>query len=424
MKFTKWLAAGAIAVSFLGLAACGSKNEGESGNGSKDVTLKMTVWDNFEAPGMENIAEAFEKENPNVHVKVEITPWDQYWTKLEAASTGGTAADIIIMHSNESYKYMSNGVLLKLDDLIKDDKVDLANYYDGTANLFAYKGSQYGIPKDVSTVALWYNKALFDAAGVAYPDDTWTWETFVTAAKKLTAPDKGIYGYAASNNLQDGYNNFIFQNEGTILNKAQDQSTFNNPNTVEALQFYSDLINKEKVSPTLAQLAENDPQTMFQSGKVAMITHGSWMPGVFKANDYTLKNADCAVLPQGKIRAAELNGLGYAIFSKTKHPEEAKKFVAFLASKKGNEIQAETGTAIPAYKGLAEGWVKSYPEFKVQAFVDELEYGVMRPFNATTLKWENLQTETLNDAFSGKITVAEAAKKIQEGTDKIIKENK
>jgi multiple sugar transport system substrate-binding protein len=424
MKFTKWLAAGAIAVSLLGLGACGAKNEGKNENDSKNVTLKMTVWDNFEAPGMEKIAEAFEKENPNIHVKVEITPWDQYWTKLEAASTGGTAADIITMHSNESYKYMSNGVLLNLDSLIKDDAVDLANYYDGTANLFAYKGSQYGIPKDVSTVALWYNKSLFDAAGVAYPDDTWTWETFVAAAKKLTDTDKGIYGYAASNNLQDGYNNFIFQNEGTVLNKAQDKSTFNNPNTVEALQFYSDLINKEKVSPTLAQLAENDPQTMFQSGKVAMITHGSWMPGVFKANDYTLKNADCAVLPQGKIRAAELNGLGYSVFSKTKHPEAAKKFVAFLASKKGNEIQAETGTAIPAYKGLAEGWVKSYPEFKVQAFVDELAYGVMRPFNATTLKWENLQTETLNEAFSGKMTVAEAAKKIQEGTDKIIKENK
>ncbi|WP_312185641.1 ABC transporter substrate-binding protein [Lactococcus raffinolactis] len=424
MKFTKWLAVGVIATSLLGLAACGSKSDDKNGSASSGVTLKMTVWDNFEAPGMEKIAEAFEKENPNIHVKVEITPWDQYWTKLEAASTGGTAADIIMMHSNESYKYMSNGVLLNLDDLIKNGDVDLDNYYEGTAGLFTYKNSQYGIPKDVSTVALWYNKTFFDEAGISYPDDTWTWETFVDAAKKLTNKDKGIYGYAAVNNLQDGYNNFIFQNEGTILNKAQDKSTFDNPNTIEALQWYVDLINKEKVSPTLAQLAENDPQTMFQSGKVAMITHGSWMPGVFKDNEYTLKNADCAVLPQGKVRAAELNGLGYSIFSKTKYPEEAKKFVAFLASKKGNEIQAETGTAIPAYKGLAEGWVKSYPEFHVQSFVDELDYGVMRPFNATTLKWENLQTETLNDAFSGKITVAEAAKKIQEGTDKIIKENK
>ncbi|GFH42210.1 hypothetical protein Hs30E_07610 [Lactococcus hodotermopsidis] len=93
MKFTKWLAAGALAVSLLTLGACGAKDNSKSGGDNKEVTLKMTVWDNFEAPGMEKIAEAFEKENPNIHVKVEITPWDQYWTKLEVASTGGTAAD-------------------------------------------------------------------------------------------------------------------------------------------------------------------------------------------------------------------------------------------------------------------------------------------------------------------------------------------
>ena len=384
------------------------------------MNLTMTVWDNFEAVGMQKIADAFEKENHNIHVKVEVTPWDQYWTKLEAAATGGTAADIIQMHSNEAYKYMSNGVLLNLDSLIENSQVNLKDYYEGVAEMYTYQGQQFGIPKDVSTVALWYNKTLFDEAGVAYPDDSWTWETFLEAAKKLTNQEKGIYGYAATNNLQDGYNNFIFQNEGTILNEDQTKSTFNNPNTVEAMQWYVDLILVEKVSPTLNQLSENDAQMMFQSGKVAMITHGSWMPSVFKDNEYTREHADVAVLPKGKVRATELNGLGYSVFSKTKYPEEAKKFVAFLASKAGNELQAECGTAIPAYKGLADGWVKAYPEFNVLAFVEELEYGIMRPYNNTTIKWENLQSETLIDAFNGKVKVSDIAEKIQTGTDEII----
>lgn len=422
MKLFKCLALGTLAVSLVGLTGCSSngdkKNESDNGN----VTLKMSVWETYEAPGMKKIAEAYEKENSKVKVEVEVTPWDQYWTKMEAASTGGTAPDIITMHSNESYRYMSNGALLDLSDMISDGDINLSNYKKGIEELYQLDGKQYAIPKDVSTVALWYNKKLFDEAGVSYPDESWTWETFLKAAKKLTNSEKGIYGYAASNNSQDGYNSFIFQNEGTKLNEDRSKSTFDNPNTVEAMQWYIDLILKEKVSPTNSQLDENDPAAMFQSGRVAMITHGSWMANQFKNNEYTRENCDVAVLPKGKIRAAQMNGLGYSISASTKYPEEAKDFLKFLAGKEGNEIQAENGTAIPAYNGLADKWAEAFPEFNAQAFVDEVDYGVIRPFNNSTIKWETLETETLRDAFSGKVTVKEIAPEIQKGTDEIIKD--
>lgn len=420
MRKIKWLTTGMIAFLGLGVSACGSTNENESG--SSDVTLKFAVWETYEAPGMKEIAKAFEEKNPNINVEVEVTPWDQYWTKMEAASTGGTAPDIITMHSNESYRYMSNDALLNLDELIDNGDIDLSNYKDGIEDLYTFEGSHYAIPKDVSTVALWYNKTLFDEAGIDYPDDTWTWDTFLDAAKKLTDTDKGIYGYAASNNPQDGYNNFIFQNEGSKLSEDRMSSTFNTKNTVEAMQWYIDLITEEKVSPTSAQLDENDPSALFQSGRVAMITHGSWMANQFKDNEYTRKNCDVAVLPKGKIRATQLNGLGYSISASTKYPEEAKKFLAFIASEEGNKIQAMNGTAIPAYNDLAEEWVNSFPEFNAQAFVDEIDYGVLRPFNNSTIKWETLESETLRDAFTGKVKVADIAESIQEGTNKIIKE--
>ena len=420
MKKRNWLTLGALVLSVMGLSGCGSN--GDSEGKSEEVNLKFAVWDTFEAPGMEAIAKEYEKENPNVHVDVEITPWDQYWTKMEAASTGGKAPDIITMHSNESYRYMSNGALLKLDDLIESGDIDMQNYKEGLSDLYSYEGSQYGIPKDVSTIGLWYNKKLFDEAGIAYPDDTWTWDTFLDAAKKLTNEEKGIYGYAASNNGQDGYNSFVFQNEGTKLTEDRSESTFNTPNTVDAIQWYIDLAVKEKVSPTSNQLDENDPASMFQSGRVAMITHGSWMATQFKENEYTRENADVAVLPQGKVRATQMNGLGYSISATTKHPEEAKQFLTFMAGEEGNKIQSETGTAIPAYNGLADDWVKSLPEFNVQAFVDEIDYGVLRPFNNATIKTENLETETLRDAFSGKVKVADIAEKIQSGANEMISE--
>ncbi|MDR0884849.1 MAG: sugar ABC transporter substrate-binding protein [Clostridiales Family XIII bacterium] len=424
MKLVKRLGIVLLIIVMLGLTACGSGNDTKSSeeSKSKEVTLKFAVWDTSEAPGMKAIAEAFHEQNSNVKVDVEVIPWDQYWTKMEAASTGGTAPDIITMHSNESYRYMSNGVLLNLKDLVDRGDVDLANYKEGISELYTYKDDPYAIPKDVSMIALWYNKTLFDEAGVTYPDNTWTWDTFLDAAKKLTNEEKGIYGYAAINNSQDGYNSFVFQNEGTILNADRTESTFDNPNTIDAVQWYVDLINKEKVSPTIAQTDENDPSSMFQAGHAAMITHGSWMANPFKENEYTRDNCDVAVLPQGKVRAAQMNGLGYSIFAKTKHPEEAKDFLAFMASEEGNKIQAENGTAIPAYEGLAEAWVASYPEFNVQAFVDEIDYGVIRPFNNATIKWETLETETLMDAFTGKAQVKDIAAKLQSGMNDIIKE--
>ncbi|MGX7163871.1 ABC transporter substrate-binding protein [Enterococcus massiliensis] len=422
MKLFKCTTLGLLAISLLGITGCGSTTNGKNGSGSGNVNLKLSLWETYEAPGMKEIAKAFEKENPNVNIEVEVTPWDQYWTKMEAASTGGTAPDIITMHSNESYRYMSNGALLKLDDLIEDEIIDMSNYKSGIDKLYQYEDSQYAIPKDVSTVALWYNKTLFDEAGIPYPDETWTWDIFLDAAKKLTNQEKGIYGFAASNNSQDGYNNFIFQNNGTKLTENRNESTFNTPNTVDAMQWYIDLILKEKVSPTNSQLDENDPAAMFQSGRVAMITHGSWMANQFQNNDYTRDNCDVAVLPKGKVRATQMNGLGYSISATTKYPKEAKKFLTFLASKEGNKIQADNGTAIPAYNGLAGEWVKSFPEFNAQAFVDEIDYGVLRPFNNSTIKWETFETETLRDAFSGKTSVKDIAAKIQDGTNEIIKE--
>jgi multiple sugar transport system substrate-binding protein len=418
----KIILATALASVTLALAACG--NAESSSNGASDgeqVTLTYTSWDPNEAKGLRVVADEFEKANPDIKINMETTPWDQYWTKLEAASTGGNMPDIVTMHSNESYKYMSNGMLMNLDEVVEENNIDMNNFTEGISDLYTYDDSLYAIPKDVTTIGLWYNKELFDEAGLSYPDETWTWDTLVENAKKLTNLDEGIYGFAAPNVGQDGYNSFVFQNEGKILNDDQTASDFTNPNTIEALKWWVDLSLKEKVSPTAEQFSENDPTSYLESGRVAMITQGSWMATQFRDNEYTNENIDVAVLPKGKTRATQINGLGWAVSANTEHPEEAKKFIAFLASEKANEIQAQEGTAIPAYKGLGEEWVKSFDGvFDVQSFVDMTEYGVLRPFSTQTIKVETNESETLVNVFNGEISVEEAAESIEKETNKIL----
>lgn len=95
---------------------------------------------------------------------------------------------------------------------MKADPVDLSPIAPALLQAFTYDGSLYAIPKDFDTVGLWYNKALFDAAGVAYPDDSWTWQTLRDAAIKLTDPTNGVYGFVVNAGTRAGYYNFIAQN--------------------------------------------------------------------------------------------------------------------------------------------------------------------------------------------------------------------
>lgn len=393
------------------IGGCGSSAAKDS---EGNATITYALWDKNQEAGMKKIAEAFEQKNPGIKVNVEVTPWDQYWTKLEAGASGNSMPDVFWMHSNQSYKYASNGILMDLSDV----NVDYSKFPKDLVDLYKVNDKNYAVPKDFDTIGLWYNKTLFDKAGIAYPDDTWTWDNMLDAARKLTNESEGIYGLAAPLNLQEGIDNFIYQNGGQVFSDDKTKSAWDTPEVKEAVQWYVDLSLKEKVSPTQKQFAENTNTVFFESGKVAMYMAGSWMLGELAGNDYVKANCDVAVLPQGKKRASIYNGLGNAVAASTSHPEEAKKFVEFLGSEEANKLQAESGAAIPAYEGTSEAWVKSNDKFNLQCYVDMLDYAVIKPYSNETIKWQTLQEATLNKAFSGEEDVSkvcdEVAKQVTE----------
>lgn len=388
------------------LTGCGSSSNSASTSSSGDVTLTYAIWDKNQKPGMEAIAAKFHEKNPNITVNVEVTPWDQYWTKLDAGASSGTLPDVFWMHSCNFLKYATNDALMDITDKIKNSKdVSMDNFPKDLVGMYTSGGKNYAIPKDYDTIGLWYNKTMFDAKGIPYPDATWDWNKLLEVAQKLNDPANGVYGFLSPVDSQQNYYNFIFQNGGQVLSADKKKSGYDTPEVKQAMQFAVDFSQKYKVSPTVQQFADTTRDQYFESGKGAMAFFGSWMVSEFKANEYVAKNCDVAVIPFGKKKATMYNGLGNAISAKTKNADAAWKFVEYMGTKEANVIQAEKSAAIPAYKGTEQGWVDANKQFNVKVYPQMLEYANIFPNSETRAQWDALETQIFSKAWSGEISV-------------------
>ena len=424
MKFKKVMALALASTMVFSMAACGgSKDDGgssDAGDSKKEEkseggdTLSISIWDTNQEPGINEILADFTEET-GIKTKLTVVKWDEYWTMLEAGAQGGSLPDVFWMHSNESQRYMSNDMLLDLTDKIADsDLIDPANYPEDIWGLYTYDEKYYAVPKDVDTIALWYNKAMFDEAGLAYPTADWTWDDVTEAAKKLTKEDGSQYGLAVRNdNNQAGYYNLVYDNGGHIINEDKTKSGWDDPKTIEAMEVLESWI-KDGVMPPIETMSENGEDVLFQSGKVAMVPQGSWMVATYRDNEYKAKNCDVVELPKSATtgrRASVYNGLGWAASANGKNTENAWKLIEYLGSEKAQKKQAELGVTMSAYKGTSDAWANS-AEFNLQAYLNMMEDMEIRPYSKSTVTWENEDNEILKSVYMGEKSMADACKEM------------
>nr|WP_297873317.1 sugar ABC transporter substrate-binding protein [uncultured Blautia sp.] len=424
MKFKKVMALALASTMVFSVAACGgSKDDGgssDAGDSKKEEkseggdTLSISIWDTNQEPGINEILADFTEET-GIKTKLTVVKWDEYWTMLEAGAQGGSLPDVFWMHSNESQRYMSNDMLLDLTDKIADsDLIDPANYPEDIWGLYTYDEKYYAVPKDVDTIALWYNKAMFEEAGLDYPTADWTWDDLIEAAKKLTKEDGSQYGLAVRNdNNQAGYYNMIYDNGGYIINDDKTKSGWDDPKTIEAMEVLEGWI-KDGVMPPIETMSENGEDVLFQSGKVAMVLQGSWMVAAYRDNEYTAENCDVVELPKNAAtgrRASVYNGLGWAASANGKNTENAWKLIEYLGSEKAQKKQAELGVTMSAYKGTSDAWASS-AEFNLQAYLNMMEDMEIRPYSKSTVTWENEDNEILKSVYMGEKSMADACKEM------------
>ena len=228
MKNMKKIAAlGMSAVMIAGMmAGCGSSSDssssdskGSSKSGDK-VELTLGIWDENQRDAMQKMIDAYEAENDNVSISIQLTPYKggEYWTKLEASAGGGTAPDVFWLNVLHLDSYVEGGILDDLSDAIASSDIK-DNFAETLVNNYVRDGKNYAVPKDFDTNALWYNKDLFDQAGVEYPTDDMTYDDLVALATELKdkLPD-GVYPFACPVDFQTWYYQTVYANGGWILN--------------------------------------------------------------------------------------------------------------------------------------------------------------------------------------------------------------
>ena len=404
----KLLAATLTTAMVLSLAACGggsssSSGSAASGSGSSGSgELQVNIWDNNQLAGLQQIADEWTEES-GVKVKINVVDWDNYWTLLEAGASGGQMPDVFWMHSNTAQMYMENDLLLNLDDYIaKDDAIDLANYYEGVVELYNRddNGSQYALPKDHDTIALLYNKAIFDKYGVEYPTDDWTWEDVRDAATKISEAGKadGIYGYAINtSNNQDGWYNIIYDYGGQVITEDHKGTTIGSDEAKAGMEMLRQIL---EVAAPQTVVAETGTDSLFNSGLAAMITQGSWMINTFYKAEHHDDYA-WAMLPYADVngngqcdkgeRYSAYNGLGWAAAANTANPDAAYSLISYFCSEKAQKEQAALGVTMGGMKGISDDFANAFEGMDVSAFTRAEEEGDLffRPYTRNTTVWED-----------------------------------
>ena len=394
----------------VGLAACGGGSSSSSGGtastgsgGTKPSaggSLTINIWDSNQQAGLQEIVDDWSKTS-GVSAKIEVVDWDNYWTLLEAGASGGTMPDVFWMHSNTVQKYMENDILLDLTDYVaKDSSIDMSKYYEGVVELYTRKsdGKTFALPKDHDTIALLYNKAIFDKYGVSYPTEEWTWEDMYEAAKKITEESKGeVYGMAMNtSNNQDGWYNLIYSYGGKVITDDHKGTTIGSAESKAGMEMMRKLLS---VGAPQSVVAETGTDSLFMSSKCAMITQGSWMINTFyKAENHA--DYYWSLLPyadlngNGKCEKEErwsaYNGLGWAACAKTKNPDACYSLIAYLCSEAGQKKQAELGVTMGGMKGISDSFSGAFKGMDVSAFIKAEDFSLyFRPYTRNTTVWED-----------------------------------
>ena len=359
--------------------------------------INYWLWDNNQLPSYQACAEAFEKKNPDIKIKITQTGWFDYWTALSTGFVSGTAPDVFWDHLSRYPQFVENNLLVDIAPLIARDQMATDIYVGGLVKVWGKSGKQYGLPKDWDTIGIVYNKAMLAKAGID-PKSLWDldWNpkdggSFEKVMAKLSVDANGKTGLDAGfepknvsqygvliNGLSDGFGHEEWANFAASLGwKYCDGpwSThfyYDDPKLVETVQWFADVSLKKGLMVPAKDARQAQATGLFAGQKGALALTGSWLVHWYTEN--CKFDIGFAPLPKGQLgRKSVINGLADSIWVGTKHPEEAWKWVKFLASPEAQKMVGEFGIVFPAIPEAAEISQKQMAAkgADVSAFVDE-----------------------------------------------------
>lgn len=350
-KLATLLLAGTVLVS---TTACGG---GETSGKQKDTgnkVLRVLNWGNTEEEKIANEAIArFNENNPDVEVKqtcVPVTSWSDFIQKWITMSTSGEAPDVINIGLEAVQMAVSNDLLMPLDEIVSEDQ-DLSKVKEEYAPVlldgFSVDDNLYGLPNGTQTMVMYYNKTMFDEAGLEYPKDGWTWDEFYEDAKKLTKSDGSVYGFG----LSSSYFQLTpwWSTNNTALVDENQNPALNSKKMVESVEFLDKLV-KEKVTP---DPISSDVYTMFSSKQLAMVGAGRWVLNTWQDAGLTNADFDCVQWPVNEKEGSVFGGAAWCISKNTENKELSIELLKSLVSEETLKAVAAGGQQVPPAESLA-----------------------------------------------------------------------
>ena len=379
------------------------------------VELTLFTWTR---PGElkinQDLCAQFEAAHPNLRVEIINEPGDRAMDKLQAMVAAGNAPDVMSIHGALFMPLAARGALLDLEPMMRaDPDFDLDDFYPQLVDLCRYQGVLCSLPRYTSVYVLFYNKDLFDAAGLAYPDAEWTWDDYLRAARKLTVespdPERRRFGCVIDFWGARIYP-WVWAGGGEILDPAGKRCLLDSPESQEALQFLVDLRHKWGVCPPTTMAERRQNIAMFVNGQVAMFQTGAWDIQAMK--EAAGLRWEVAPLPMKRQHATLLGMENYAIARTTAHPKEAWELFKFLLGPESQETMAGEMEKQPSRQSVANGpYLAQDAGGDRKVFVEALAYAKEAP---NIPEWDRVShfiQEQLDLMWIGKASVPEGTRK-------------
>lgn len=394
----------------------------------EEVTIKVMTFFAFDNPEVEQgVVAKFEEAYPHIKVQLDSVPFSDFFTTLTTRMAGGQSPDVVAMNFENMLRFASLGSLAELDYFITRDDYNMGQYYENTVKMWQYENRQYALPATFSTVVLFYNKDIFDKAGLPYPDSTWDWAKMVEVGKQLTADTSGdgiIDQFATSSAWWPVY---LYMGGADVLTPDGSKCALNEPVAVEMLQKMADLALVEKIAPTRGDLATQGDWDMFIAGRLAFWPVGPWAVVPFQ-DSISSFDWDVTDMPGIINKATFLFGNAYAIPVDSKQQDAAWEFVKFATGQPGSTIRQQGGYEISPVQSVAEGeFLKSLegkPPANAQAFMDATSYAHLPPSHPLWNQLHDVIWPELERAMLGEQTVQEAMDKACPQVDMILAEGR
>lgn len=365
-----------------------------------------------------------------ITLKYDPAPVTGYEDKLKTEFSAGTAPDVVWIPGASTADYANLGVIADLMPLVSADaSFKLADYYDAPMKELQNDGKLWGLPRDISTLVIYYNKDLLKASGAPDPAELaakgeWNYENFLKVAQAVTNPDKKQYGFDFSN-WWGPWGYFVYSSGGSFFNADRTQCALNSPEAQAGLQFMSDLINKEKVAPAPG-IEGGVGETGFLAGQIGMFPNGRWMtPGMRENAKFDWGVVE---MPKGKQNSTWLFWGPYVMNGKLTGDKQKAAWEVMKALT-SPEIQAQVaalGANIPSNKNQAavDAFLNSKPPADNSAFIKGAEYA-QAEIPLYTGNWGDIvgsqYQPAVDSIIAGKATVADATAAACKASDPLFK---